>query len=210
MKEISHLLNYEVYYKEAPTKDLSLYEDRDPCGFDDWKVIDVPKLDHTGGINTEPEYEHPRLIPGLKYYTQYALYVKTVVIPDETSPNNNTGAQSDIIYFTSLPGGTFCYLKLRFFILENTRREFNFNFLTVPTQPTELSLASNSSSGITISWYPPEHPNGIIEKYQVYMKEEKEDAKFQDQRDYCKGRKLLSKIFAFIICRVEHLQYCFE
>jgi insulin receptor len=104
LKETNHLLNYEVFYKEAPQRDVSLYEDRDPCGYDDWKVMDVPKLDHKGAQEDEPEWEHERLISGLKHYTQYALYVKTVVIPDETSPNNNTGAQSDLIYFTSLPG----------------------------------------------------------------------------------------------------------
>jgi hypothetical protein len=60
----------------------------------------------------------------------------------------------------------------------------------VPSSPKEVALVSNSSNGIVLSWLPPESPNGKIEKYQIYLKEEIEDLAFQDQRDYCKeGRE---------------------
>jgi hypothetical protein len=84
-----------------------MYEDRDPCGGDYWKVIDVPKMLFNGSLEEEPKWQEDKIIPGLKYYTQYAVYVKTVVIPNTEvdSPNNNTAAQSDITYFMTLPGG---------------------------------------------------------------------------------------------------------
>lgn len=104
LTEPSHLLNYEVSYKEAPT-DVSPYDDRDPCGQDDWKVLDVPKTQQASIAGQEPEWEEEKLINNLKYFTRYALYVKTVVIPDENSPNNNTGAESDVMYFVTLPDG---------------------------------------------------------------------------------------------------------
>ena len=63
-----------------------------------------------------------------------------------------------------------------------------------PSPPMDFALTSNSSRGIVISWLPPENPNGLIIKYELYMKEEREDLAFQDQRDYCKGRKKNKRI----------------
>jgi len=108
LTEPRYLLNYEVHYRISPEKNASVYEDRDPCGGDYWKIIDVPKMLFNGSIEQEPKWQEEKIITGLKYYTQYALYVKTVVILDagDDSRNNNTAAQSDIEYFTTLPGGT--------------------------------------------------------------------------------------------------------
>ncbi|CAG7723244.1 unnamed protein product [Allacma fusca] len=158
-----HLLNYEVSYKEAPNN-VSPYDDRDPCGRDDWKVMDVPKMQYQlTDKEKEPEWEEEKLINNLEYFTRYALYVKTVVIPDENSPNNNTGAESDVLYFITLPDE--------------------------PDNPKGLSLTATSSSDVTVTWYPPDKPNGVLDIYEIYMKAIPEDPDFQDQRNYCTDRR---------------------
>jgi len=107
----------------------SLYEDRDPCGGDDWKVVDVAKMSFSGSRENEPLWQAESLITGLRFYTQYAIYVKTVVIPDRDSPNHNMAAQSRIHYFTTLPGGknTWAMRNCSAFDLEwNWNEEINF------------------------------------------------------------------------------------
>ena len=106
LTEPRHLLNYEVYYRISPAKNASVYEDRDPCSEDQWKVVDVPKIAFAGALKDEPQWQDEKILTGLKFSTQYALYVKAIVIPntEAESPNNNTRAQSDVKYFTTLPG----------------------------------------------------------------------------------------------------------
>ncbi|XP_059620313.1 insulin-like receptor isoform X2 [Phlebotomus argentipes] len=86
------LLGYVVSYIEAPFKNVSLYDGRDACGSDGWKVDDVGR---DSGRQSSISYLLPRLEP----YTQYAYYVKTYTVATE-----KMGAQSDIIYFRTRPG----------------------------------------------------------------------------------------------------------
>ncbi|XP_055689522.1 insulin-like receptor isoform X2 [Lutzomyia longipalpis] len=86
------LLGYVVSYIEAPFKNVSLYDGRDACGTDGWKVDDVGRENYT---QTSISYPLARLEP----YTQYAYYVKTYTVATE-----QMGAQSDIIYFRTRPG----------------------------------------------------------------------------------------------------------
>ncbi|CAH0562735.1 unnamed protein product [Brassicogethes aeneus] len=82
------LLGYIVYSIEAPYRNVTVYDGRDACGVDDWRVDDVAKNDE--------KITHPLL--KLKPYTQYAYYVKTYTVATERN-----GAQSKIKYFRTLP-----------------------------------------------------------------------------------------------------------
>ncbi|XP_063242615.1 insulin-like receptor isoform X2 [Bacillus rossius redtenbacheri] len=83
------VLNYVVYSIEAPYRNVTLYDGRDACGTDGWKVDDVD-------VPEEDVVDHP--LTKLKPFTQYAFYVKTYTISTE-----RTGAQSPIYYVTTLP-----------------------------------------------------------------------------------------------------------
>ncbi|XP_063980749.1 insulin-like receptor isoform X1 [Diachasmimorpha longicaudata] len=85
------LLGYVVYFIEAPYQNVTMYDGRDACGGDRWRVDDVAATD-----TTEPRLTH--ILTQLKPYTQYAYYVKTYTIATERS-----GAQSKLTYFTTLP-----------------------------------------------------------------------------------------------------------
>ncbi len=83
------LLNYAVYYIEAPHKNVTIWDGRNACGNDDWNVEDV-------NMNTEQIISQP--LTRLKPYTQYAFYVKAFTLATEQK-----GAQSNIEYFTTKP-----------------------------------------------------------------------------------------------------------
>lgn len=85
------LLGYVLYYKQAPYQNVSLYDGRDACGGDGWRVEDATNFDRTAKMLQI-------VITNLKPYTQYAFYVKTYTIASEPS-----GGQSDILYFRTAP-----------------------------------------------------------------------------------------------------------
>ena len=41
------------------------------------------------------------------------------------------------------------------------------NFLTVPTPPRSLMIVDVTDTTVTLSWMPPDPPNGIITNYRV-------------------------------------------
>ncbi|XP_044766315.1 insulin-like receptor isoform X3 [Coccinella septempunctata] len=86
-----NLLGYIVYSIQTKYNNLTLYDGRDACGGDGWRVDDVT-------IQEDHEQEVVHLLTHLKPYTQYAFYVKTYTIAKE-----NNGAQSNITYFTTSP-----------------------------------------------------------------------------------------------------------
>ncbi|KAJ4434420.1 hypothetical protein ANN_22982 [Periplaneta americana] len=108
------LLGYVVYYIEAPYRNLTLYDGRDACGGDGWRVEDM-------AVNTTIT-----ILPHLKPYTQYAFYVKTYTIATE-----RTGAQSPIKYFRTLPSSPSPPMKLE--VTTATSNE-----LTIKWQPPQL------------------------------------------------------------------------
>nr|XP_031833558.1 insulin-like receptor [Nomia melanderi] len=87
------LLSYVVYFIEAPNRNVTMYDGRDACGGDGWKVDDV-----SVNKNDSKKKVHSHYLSQLKPYTQYAYYVKTYTIATERS-----GGQSKVTYFRTLP-----------------------------------------------------------------------------------------------------------
>ncbi|KAF4530738.1 hypothetical protein B566_EDAN007959 [Ephemera danica] len=154
------LLGYVLFYIEAPSQNITLYDGRDACGGDGWMVDDVSvqEEDTTDLVGPHHTYEVPNVVhilTMLKPFTQYAFYVKTYTIATE----GGAGAQSSLHYFRTLPG--------------------------VPSTPRSLKSYPNSSSEIFIQWQPPREPNGNITYYIVEVFWEKIDSDYLEQRDYC-------------------------
>ncbi|XP_014476872.1 PREDICTED: insulin-like peptide receptor isoform X2 [Dinoponera quadriceps] len=158
------LLGYVVYFIEAPKQNVKMYDRRDACGGDGWRVEDV-----SAGSPIPPSYNGTilqgpivltHILTQLKPYTQYAYYVKTYTIATERS-----GAQSMVKYFMTLPD--------------------------TPSSPRALSTYSNSSSELVMSWLPPLHANGNLTHYRIIGRWEPDDPNFIDQRNYCDEPMLL-------------------
>ncbi|CAK9825863.1 Insulin-like receptor [Anthophora retusa] len=90
------LLGYVVYFIEAPNRNVTMYDGRDACGGDGWKVDDVTASTNTTSNGKKNVHSH--YLSQLKPYTQYAYYVKTYTIATERS-----GAQSNLTYFRTMP-----------------------------------------------------------------------------------------------------------
>ncbi|GIY56895.1 receptor protein-tyrosine kinase [Caerostris extrusa] len=71
-------------------KIFTIFDGRDACGADEWKIDDVDANDEDDSIIT--------LLPHLKPFTTYAAYMRTYTIASAL-----VGAQSPIIYFTTKP-----------------------------------------------------------------------------------------------------------
>ncbi|XP_023210808.1 insulin-like peptide receptor isoform X2 [Centruroides sculpturatus] len=84
------LLGYVIYYREAPTMNVSMYDGHDACGSNIWKTADVEAPHNNKSIGY--------LLTGLKPFTQYALYLRTY-----TTTSGQKGAHSKIIYFVTEP-----------------------------------------------------------------------------------------------------------
>ncbi|RWS28280.1 Insulin-like peptide receptor [Leptotrombidium deliense] len=89
------LLGYLIYYKEAPVRNVTIYDGRDACGSSEWDSIDYA-IDTTTTDDQQP-YESSIVTP-LQPFTQYALFIRTYTMTGE-----KRGAISDIIYFTTMP-----------------------------------------------------------------------------------------------------------
>ncbi|XP_017772615.1 PREDICTED: insulin-like receptor [Nicrophorus vespilloides] len=87
MKDHRALLGYVVYSIKAPEQNITLYDGRDACGGDGWRVDDI-YID-----NQKPTH----ILTHLEPYTQYAFYVRTYTIATEKS-----GAQSKIQYVRTM------------------------------------------------------------------------------------------------------------
>ncbi|KAJ6634889.1 Insulin-like receptor [Pseudolycoriella hygida] len=85
------LLGYVLHFKPAPFKNVTLFDGRDACGGDGWRVEDMTSFDRKAKVIQI-------ILTNLKPYTQYAYYVKTYTITTEPY-----GGQSDIQYFTTMP-----------------------------------------------------------------------------------------------------------
>ncbi|XP_017083409.2 insulin receptor [Drosophila eugracilis] len=120
------LLGYTYFYKEAPLQNVTMYDGRHGCGHDNW-LMDV-------AINKSRRH----LITGLKPYTQYAYFVKTIT---RTEYHIQVDAYSKIGYFQTLPDK--------------------------PSPVVRIYGSSEISSQILLHWWPPVRPNGVITKYFV-------------------------------------------
>lgn len=93
MEDPRLLLGYLIYYRETEHQNVSIFDGRDACSTNDWSVIE---FDDTTDANSTNEHTH--IIPELKPFTQYALYIKTYTIASASR-----GAQSAILYFKTQP-----------------------------------------------------------------------------------------------------------
>lgn len=159
------LLGYIFYFIEAPSENVTMYDGRDACGGDGWRVDDVSAAEESPSIQLSRNRTIPRpphylthILTQLKPYTQYAFYVKTYTIATERS-----GAQSKVKYFTTLPDA--------------------------PSPPRSLSIWSNASSELVISWLPPLRKNGNLTHYKIVGRWDRDDPAFVAQRNYCDERK---------------------
>ncbi|XP_014256336.1 insulin-like receptor [Cimex lectularius] len=151
------LLGYVVYSIEAPYRNITLYDGRDGCGGDGWRVDDIAPMAEDEKRKLEKEGQELWLkfvLTRLKAYTQYAFYVKTYTIATERS-----GAQSPILYFRTAP--------------------------YIPSEPRSLTAYSNSSFEIVINWLPPSKPNGNVTYYIVTGQWEKGEEEHLEQRNFC-------------------------
>lgn len=156
------LLGYVVYFIEAPNRNVTMYDGRDACGGDGWKVDDVSASTNSTLMDSRQEKSvHTHYLSQLKPYTQYAYYVKTYTIATERS-----GAQSNLTYFRTMP--------------------------EAPSSPRSLLTWSNSSSELIMSWLPPLHNNGNLTHYRIVGRWEPDDPNFIDQRNYCEEPMMLT------------------
>ncbi|KAM7142407.1 insulin receptor isoform 5-T5 [Molossus nigricans] len=150
----------------GPYQNVTEFDGQDACGSNSWTVVDIdPPL----RSNDPKSQNHPGwLMRGLKPWTQYAIFVKTLVtFSDE---RRTYGAKSDIIY-----------------VQTNA---------TNPSVPLDPISVSNSSSQIILKWKPPSDPNGNITHYLVFWERQAEDSELY-QLDYClKGLKLPSRTWS--------------
>ncbi|KAJ8408227.1 hypothetical protein AAFF_G00256410 [Aldrovandia affinis] len=159
-QDFRDLLGFMVLYKEAPYKNVTEFDGQDACGSNSWVIADVepPPRATEGKDQPEPGY----LIHPLKPWTQYAIFVRTLLSASDERKVH--GAKSEIIY-----------------IRTNA---------TKPSVPLDPISSSNSSSQIILKWKPPTDPNGNITHYLVFCQKQEEDSDLK-KFDYCqKGMKL--------------------
>ncbi|XP_053999330.1 insulin-like receptor [Hylaeus anthracinus] len=161
------LLGYVVYFIEAPNGNVTMYDGRDACGGDGWKVDDVAAnmnaslMESSKFPGQEEKRVHTHYLSQLKPYTQYAYYVKTYTIATERS-----GAQSNLTYFRTMP--------------------------EAPEPPRFLRIWTSLSDELSMSWSPPLNKNGNLTHYRIFGRWEPDDPNFIDQRNYCEEPMLLT------------------
>ncbi|KAG9350665.1 hypothetical protein JZ751_024554 [Albula glossodonta] len=147
------LLGFMVLYKEAPYKNVTEFDGQDACGSNSWVIADVdPPPRATEG---KEEHEPGHLIHPLKPWTQYAIFVKTLL--SASDEHQVHGAKSKIIY-----------------VRTNA---------TKPSVPLDPISSSNSSSQIILKWKPPTNPNGNITHYKVICQKQPEDSDLYNEEE---------------------------
>lgn len=84
------LLGYVLHFLATNSRNVKMYEGRDGCGGDNWRVEDVNKEDNNKHLTA--------FMAKLQPNTQYAYYVKTYTIASE-----KVGGQSRIYYLKTRP-----------------------------------------------------------------------------------------------------------
>ncbi|XP_061458058.1 insulin receptor [Rhineura floridana] len=165
-QDFRDLLGFMLLYKEAPFQNVTEFDGQDVCGSNSWMVVDIDPPNRSNDGKPPP---HPGLLlRGLKPWTQYAIFVKTLIT--HSDERKTYGAKSEIIY-----------------VQTNA---------SVPTVPLDPISVSNSSSQIILKWKPPSDPNGNITHYKVSWEKQPEDSELYEL-DYClKGLKLPSRTWS--------------
>lgn len=94
------LLSYVVFYIPAVHENITEWDGRDACGNDGWLVDDVNDFTSSDTISFP--------LTKLEPWTKYAFYIKAYTLSTEQS-----GAQSKIQYFRTLPGQPQAPIKLK-------------------------------------------------------------------------------------------------
>lgn len=173
---------YDVYYKKLidyPYEKASKYDRRDPRF--NWTIVSDQNLNYytVQGIDSENNMEHQadderqnrkaqegkwepsRHLLNLTENTWYALYVKAI-----NTDFPHTDAESDIIYFQTLPGR--------------------------PPPPRDLKVQAISHDEISISWTLPP-VRGKLETYEIYLKKIPGWNILDAYRDYCSEAKIWTR-----------------
>ncbi|XP_075145852.1 secreted decoy of InR [Haematobia irritans] len=85
---LTPLIGYIYYYREAPRRNLTTYDNRHGCGQDSWFV------------DTAPSKQRRHVLRHLRPNTQYAYFVKTLTIADY---HYQVDASTEIQYFRTAP-----------------------------------------------------------------------------------------------------------
>ncbi|XP_069595251.1 insulin receptor [Ranitomeya imitator] len=161
------LLGFMFHYKEAPYQNVTEFDGQDACGSNSWTVVDVDPPQRTTDGKTPSPPGH--LLRNLKPWTQYAVFVKTLVSSSDERARPY-GAKSEIIYIRTNE--------------------------TTPSVPLDPFSISNASSQIILKWKAPSEPNGNVTHYLVYWQEQPEDSELVEL-DYCmKGIKLPTRTWS--------------
>ncbi|XP_045527669.1 insulin-like receptor isoform X1 [Pieris brassicae] len=171
------LIGYSIYYIQAE-HNVTFYGQRDACS-DTWNVIDITidearnstrplptnkkKLLENPCNEVQPLF-HP-LTP-LQPFTRYAAYVKTYTTRDRK------GAQSPIIYFTTMPGN--------------------------PSPPRSVTVENLREHATIIKWQAPLMPNGTIESYRIEVQANayNQHKILTDNLNYCSNPTALANMIA--------------
>jgi hypothetical protein len=90
-----------------------------------------------------------------------------------TVASEKSGAQSDIIYFSTLS--------------------------SQPTKPVAVRTESINSSAIAVHWRKPFDSNGVIAYYHVRWQKMKDQHKHLSVRNYCNNREFLRRIIFYFL-----------
>ncbi|CAJ0967790.1 unnamed protein product [Ranitomeya imitator] len=171
------LLGFMFHYKEAPYQNVTEFDGQDACGSNSWTVVDVDPPQRTTDGKTPSPPGH--LLRNLKPWTQYAVFVKTLVSSSDERARPY-GAKSEIIYIRTNE--------------------------TTPSVPLDPFSISNASSQIILKWKAPSEPNGNVTHYLVYWQEQPEDSELVEL-DYCMKDKQPDNMSAssFLVEKLEFL-----
>lgn len=141
------LIAYTIYWKSTPGNNtVSKYEGKDACSL---------KNDVWGSHDVAQDLDLPEMstiLPALQPATRYALYIQSYM-----ASTANKGAESDVIYFETLPDK--------------------------PTDPQEVQGRGINESTIEISWKKPKKPNGNVTHYILNVQPVPQMK--EPGRDYC-------------------------
>lgn len=179
------LLGYVLHYIEAKTRDVQMYERRDGCGVDNWKLEDISKKDDSYNMTHDTV-----LIGGLMPNRLYAYFIKTYTIASE-----KMGGQTAVQYFRTRPAQPEAVLKLTATPQDDSSlvsRDLDlwcfrvrFGMLISNCGPLSVQL---------IKWRAPTNMNGNFSHY-VIKAEMSVPSKVQiNERDYCLNRESSSTL----------------
>ncbi|XP_019935649.1 insulin-like growth factor 1 receptor [Paralichthys olivaceus] len=143
------LISFIVYYKEAPFQNITEFEGQDGCGSNSWNMVDVE-------LRLDKDSDPGVLLSALKPWTQYAIFVKAIMlkVEDKHMPT----AKSKVVYIRTSP--------------------------SVPSMPQDVRAYSNSTTQLVVRWSPPVAPNGNQTYYLVRWQQQAEDRELY-QHNYC-------------------------